>query len=91
MKPRYEIDGKYITIYDQDGKEIYDFNLNRVTTSAQMLDWIYQVKTKRWCTPEILFAVIDVFDSACRKYLNATVQGAFCPFGNDHQVSWPVE
>jgi hypothetical protein len=89
MKPRYELDGQYITIYDQGGKELYDFNLNRVTTSAQLLDWIYQVKTKRWCTPHILAAVVDGFDSACRRYLNTTVQGAFCSCGQDLKVKWP--
>lgn len=83
MKPRYEIEENWITIFNEHGKDVYDFDLNRVTTSAQMLDWIYQVKHKAWCTPDILYAVVDGFDAACEKYLNTTVQGAFCSGGEE--------
>lgn len=83
MKQGYRIKGHVLAIYDHTGRERYSIDLKRLTDSASLLDFIYQVKHKSWCTPEILYALIDGFDSACGKFLDTTVQGAFCSGGEE--------
>ena len=37
-----------------EGKPDYYIELERCTSAAQILDWIAQVASKRWATPEII-------------------------------------
>ncbi len=58
----------------------YEIYLDRCTTSAGVLDWIFQVKTKTWATPEVLHDLILALDD----YLH--VQGNYCSFWEDQGV-----
>jgi hypothetical protein len=77
-----------IQIY-QAGAWLYEVDLERCTNSAEMLDWIMQLNRKQWCTGDVLHEVIGLFNAACLTYFNKTVQGAICPQGVDHKVTWP--
>lgn len=63
-------------IYRADnGGACYFIDLERVTTSAAMLDWIFQLRMKTWTTPtdigELADALYDIFDP----------QAMLCSFG----------
>jgi hypothetical protein len=67
----------------------YEFDLERCNTAAQLADWIFQIGTKAWCTPEILKLLIDTIDDACMKVFKNTAQGVFCPFGiSGRKANW---
>lgn len=40
----------------------YWIALSKIRTSAQMLDWIMQIHSKRWANARILTALLDAFD-----------------------------
>lgn len=65
----------------------YAFNLENITSSAQMLDWIMQINGKVWgkgqCVADLVEAFDDIFDP----------QDSLCSFGNDKRINpktfWP--
>lgn len=75
-----------IVIRDGDGV-IYEIDLDLCTTAAQVLDWIFQVLGKSWCTPELMFELLEAFDHAAITMLGDDIQGAICRSPND-RVSW---
>ena len=63
-------------IYRNDrGRDIYPIDLERMGTSAAMLDWIFQLHKKNWTSAEdlgdLIAALQDIFDP----------QGWLCSFG----------
>ena len=67
----------------------YEIDLEECVDSARLLDYIFQVQSKTWCTPELIAQVLDVLNSACVQYFGKPVQGAFCPMGAGRKVTWP--
>ena len=68
---------------EKPGCQGYFIDLETICCSAQMLDWIFQVEQKIWCTPEVMGHLIaafqDIFTPQARlcsrgigKRLNAT-------------------
>jgi hypothetical protein len=59
----------------------YTIDLGRVRTSAQMLDWIFQLYPKVWITPQdihdLLLALDDLFDP----------QSSLCSWGTDKRLN----
>jgi hypothetical protein len=66
----------------------YEIDLEEITDSAALLDWILQVNGKRWCDPWTLKAFLNVLNVACRDRFGKDAQGVFCPFEEDHDVDW---
>ncbi len=63
-------------IYRNDrGRDVYPIDLERMGTSAAMLDWIFQLPKKNWTSGEdlgnLVAALQDIFDP----------QGWLCSFG----------
>lgn len=54
--------GIWTLVHDQ-GYEVY---LDECRTSAELLDWVFQVRNKRWATPEVMVdllqAIHDILD-----------------------------
>jgi len=77
----WEFDSKYMTLtYVQYG---YEIDLDEVNTSAEMLDWIFQIWHKDWgkaSMPHLLNAFDWLFDP----------QANLCSWGSDHKIN-PVE
>lgn len=71
------------------GHLIYEVDLNTCTDSAQVLDWIFQINEKEWCTAEHLKALLDCFHEACADAFQKDPQGVWCPFGVGKSVVWP--
>lgn len=82
-------DNLTVQIRRDDGTWIYEIDLERCRNSAELLDWLFQVLNKHWCTPQIISAVMWKIEEACRQYHHQSVQGTFCGLGIDHKVSWP--
>jgi hypothetical protein len=40
----------------------YEVDLEEMTTSAQMLDWIFQIRRKTWCTSEDAGDLLQLLD-----------------------------
>lgn len=40
----------------------YQISLDECLTSAQVLDWIFQMRAKTWVTPEEMANLLDAFD-----------------------------
>lgn len=66
----------------------YPIDLERCKTSAQFLDWILQIHSKNWCDAELLKALLDCFETTCESVFGQTLQGVFCPFGQNQIVNW---
>lgn len=49
-------------VFREDGRWVYVIDLDRCTTSAQVLDWIVQVSKKRWATPELIGQMVRLLD-----------------------------
>lgn len=54
---------------------IYEIDLDRCRTSAEVLDWIFQVQGKTWATAEIVKYLLEALDDLL------TPQGTLCSFG----------
>ena len=56
----------------------YEVDLERCNTSAEILDWIFQVKNKVWCSDTDIADLLRAFDD-----LMDTVQDKVCSGGID--------
>lgn len=67
-----------LTIQVDDGK--YEIDLENCNSSAQALDWIFQIFTKSWCSPLLIANVLYAFEDAVFECFDENcVQGVFCP------------
>jgi hypothetical protein len=83
------LDEKTMIVYFRDNSNlIYDIDLVRCRSSAALLDWIYQIRGKRWCSPEVLAAFVEAVEHACQLVFQKPVQGVFCSWGCDYSVDW---
>ena len=54
---------------------IYEVDLERMPTSAGMLDWIFQIASKEWATTEVVSGLIQVLNDCLDP------QSTYCSFG----------
>ncbi len=59
---------------------IYDVDLERCRTSAEVLDWIFQIHGKTWATAEILKDLLDALDDMLSP------QATMCSFGQSKTI-----
>jgi D-glycero-D-manno-heptose 1,7-bisphosphate phosphatase len=55
----------------------YEINLTTCTDAATMLDAIFQLAQKPWCTPRTLYDVVQRADDACRQVHGMSVHELF--------------
>ena len=72
---RYNADTLALEYYDEDGKYRYGVDLQRCNSSAEVLDWIFQLADKVWCGYECTGHLVQ----AIRDLLNRD----FCSGGQD--------
>ena len=70
----FDPDRLVLDLYDDEGRWIYEVDLERCRTSAQVLDWIAQVSKKTWASDAILADLVRKLDDI----LN--LQGSMCSF-----------
>lgn len=54
---------RILAYWDEEDHREYGVALERITSSAGMLDWIFQLAGKRWMNPSDLFDLIRAFDA----------------------------
>ena len=83
------INEELLTIEIDTGRgHTYQVDLERCSTPAQGLDWIFQVKSKTWATPEIMFDLLTALDVACWIFHGGSLQGCLCPCGTSKKIKW---
>jgi hypothetical protein len=82
-----------------DGEYLpYVFSLNRLTTTAKLLDIILQLAKKRWPRQEAeengisphyqVQEFLELMNDLSEAYLGTSLQGAFSPAGKPQVVDW---
>jgi hypothetical protein len=71
-----------------NGKLEYEVPLLGCSSPAQILDALFQVHSKNWATPELMYKLMEAFDDASSKVHGSGIQGTYCPFGKAKTVSW---
>lgn len=86
-------DYRIITIYElrEDGRRrhVYEIDLSRLNTPAQVMDMVFQINHKPWASPGLIGLVICYFAAACDVVFGETAQAKFCPCGKSKTVRWP--
>lgn len=72
-----------------EGKdELYLINISQLNTTAQVLDFIFQINTKGWCRPKHVFEFVNCLEELCDTYFDTNAQGVFCPSGGFMNIDW---
>lgn len=66
--------------YRRDGAWVYAVDLDRCRSSAEVLDWIYQVRHKGVFTAEDVADLLDAIDAVF------AVQSNLCPSGTSLEI-----
>jgi hypothetical protein len=74
---RYDADRLVLDLYDGP-RRIYEVDLERCRTNAQVVDWLAQVSAKQWATA----AVVGALFQELNRLLD--FQGTLCGLGHDH-------
>jgi hypothetical protein len=72
-------DEKYVAFYGR-----YEINVERICQSSQVLDWICQIRGKRWATSIAMRDLIEAFDDIF------ALQANFCSFGSNKIIGNPT-
>ena len=64
---RYNAEALELEYYDARGNYRYGVDLERCGSSRQILDWIFQVKTKRWCTHTCMGHLVEALRDLIRR------------------------
>ncbi|MBN1841502.1 MAG: hypothetical protein JW883_04360 [Deltaproteobacteria bacterium] len=83
-----QINERTLTITLDTGQHKYEVDLERCNTPGQVLDWIFQVFSKRWATPELMYDFLEALNVACHRFHGTSVQGCLCSFGANKRVKW---
>jgi len=68
---RHIQDAAVLELRDSTGRWLYEVDLARCRTSAEVLDWLVQVRNKRWATAAIVAGLIGALDDLL--HLQATL------------------
>lgn len=74
---KWTVNESKLTLDHDDG---YQIDLEEMTCSAEMLDWIFQINAKPWATVDDLGQLIKALNTIFRP------QRTLCGFGVDHQL-----
>jgi hypothetical protein len=74
---RYDAKSLVIAYYDEKGKLMYEVDLKRCNSSAQVLDWICQLDKKNWCGAECVGQLVQAIDDLIDPQAN------ICGLGKD--------
>ena len=79
-----------IQIFSDETKKnwLYEVDLKSCIDSAQLLDYFFQIANKTWCTPQILYDLVQEIEKACQHKHQENAQAVFCPFGRNPKIKW---
>ena len=61
--------------------EQYEIDLEEINSSAEILDWVFQIRDKQWCDAQILDDMLTAF------YEILDPQKNYCSFGKNSEAS----
>jgi len=59
--------------------EVYEIDLEPIKSSAEILDWIFQIESKAWATPECIGYLVLALGDLLHP------QAFYCSRGKDHK------
>ena len=74
---RWAINYGTLTLNHDEG---YEIDLEGMTCSAEMLDWVFQINAKAWATIDDLGQLVKALNEIFRP------QATLCGFGIDHHL-----
>lgn len=86
--PQTHFDAHGLTIQVWTGEEFYEVDLETCLTSAQLLDWIYELRRQWWGNSVVVEQFLECVDEACRQVFGVPAPAAVCPDGVAHRVDW---
>ena len=57
----WHLEASNLTLVLKSGNGSYEVDLEQITDSAQMLDWIFQLRTKPWVTNDTISDLVSAF------------------------------
>ncbi|EGQ8312686.1 hypothetical protein O2V57_004381 [Vibrio parahaemolyticus] len=76
----------------------YPIEIDRLNSSAKLLDFILQIQKKKWNDKVVeitgisstyqVDSFVSLIDELCQMYLNNSIQGVYSPGGNSKTVDW---
>ena len=71
----------YTLTYDENGRYMYEIDLETIQTPAQMLDWIFQIRGKAWASDRAICALLEAF------YAIFKPQASLCSYGSSKRIT----
>ena len=59
---KFDAKNLVLTYFNDQGQSYYEINLESMTSSAQMLDWIFQVNMKTWASRKDIGDFVQALD-----------------------------
>ncbi len=59
----------------------YEIDLEEMTCSAEILDWIFQIQGKTWATPQVMYDLLKAIHILIHPQQN------ICSWGKDHRIN----
>jgi hypothetical protein len=75
---RFDYKRRVLAYFNERGHWQYEIDLDRCTTSAQVLDWIFQIVQKSWATDRVLSALLHALNAILHP------QSTLCGCGHEH-------
>jgi hypothetical protein len=76
----WHLEASNLTLVLKSGNASYEVDLEQITDSAQMLDWIFQLRTKPWVTNDTISDLVSAFqdlfspqETICGGGVNQTI------------------
>ena len=77
---------KNLTLFNSEAR--YEVDLEKMTDSAKVLDWIFQIEGKASTKLFDLENFVRLLSIAIWCHFDEFAQGVFCPDGIDNEVNW---
>ena len=81
-------DLKTITIFDDQSNYKYEIDLDDCIKASEILDSIFHIHCKEWCTNAMLRDVFYSLQDACKYYFDCDIQEAICYNGSNKKINW---
>ena len=77
----WELDAeRLLLVYRGAGLHKYEIPIREMNSSAEMLDWIFQLNSKTWITRKDIGDLVEALDDLFRPQAN------LCSGGQDHEI-----
>ncbi len=77
----WRLDAERLCLVFEQDRWTYEVDIERINNSAQMLDWIYQVKQKGWASPTVLCDLLNSLHDLFNPQAN------LCSYGGDKKIN----